>query len=103
MYTKINNQNINFHVNDKHTINAKEKVCPICNGLITLEQSCPNCQEILEDTGYIENLFGPYAPYEEKGKLTDIDISKKKGNCIHQIVCPHCDKTWTINVNKLDF
>ena len=76
---------------------GEDNICPVCNGLITLEQSCPDCKEILEDSGQIENLMGPYAPYEEHGRL-----SEKKGNCIHQIVCPYCDKTWNVKVNKID-
>lgn len=81
--------------------NYYENICPVCNGLITLEESCPDCKETLEDNGHLENLLGPYAPYEENEETKNLD--EKRGNCLHKVVCPYCERTWNIEVNKLDF
>ena len=72
-------------------------ICPVCNGLITLEALCPNCREIVqESTQNKEAELDPYAPYEEGKSET------KKGKCMHQIVCPNCDSAWHITLNKIN-
>lgn len=66
--------------------------CALCNGMISIQQRCPQCGRVLEDKGQLENYFGPYSPYE------DTDHYQKplqQGNvsvapCIHLFSCAVC-------------
>ena len=75
-------------------------ICPICNGLITLQETCPNCKEITEETTNPDTIYDPYAPYESQ----DIFYNDLQDNqhCIHQVLCPNCGNAWNISVNKVD-
>ncbi|UOF89778.1 hypothetical protein LSG31_18165 [Fodinisporobacter ferrooxydans] len=64
-------------------------ICPICNGLQTLETTCPRCLEQLQNMGPVIDWLGPYAPYENDW------ILKVKGNmenavCVHLFSCGRC-------------
>ncbi|NLZ38632.1 MAG: hypothetical protein GX893_03380 [Firmicutes bacterium] len=60
------------------------RICPYCNGLYELKISCPNCGSCLEDCGALQEMLGPYAPYEENSLLMGNDF------CIHQLYCHQC-------------
>ncbi|NLW24518.1 MAG: hypothetical protein GXY91_04650 [Clostridia bacterium] len=62
--------------------------CPICNGLMSIDEICPYCQQNMKDMGRIEDLYTPYSPYEEQD---DIPILQESINsCIHLFSCPEC-------------
>jgi transcription elongation factor Elf1 len=63
--------------------------CPLCNGLSEIYLSCPNCSEILEDTGMIENFFDPYSPYLGE-EILDLNDGVGKNQCLHLFSCPNC-------------
>ena len=40
-------------------------ICPICNGLETIEFQCERCSQKMEDLGKISDYFDDYSPYME--------------------------------------
>ncbi|HAA38114.1 MAG TPA: hypothetical protein DCE00_04505 [Firmicutes bacterium] len=62
-----------------------EQICPYCNGLEELHLSCPACGGRMTDNGALQNILGPYAPYEENSQL------RGQCGCIHQLFCPECE------------
>lgn len=64
-------------------------LCPVCNGMIPLNASCPACGALAEDKGRPEDWLGPYSPYE----LTPRAIAESDAVsqvCPHLAVCPAC-------------
>lgn len=64
-----------------------DKVCPICNGLQTLNVHCPRCGHLMADGGAVEDYLGPYSPYFRSQMLDEIDSS----HCVHLLTCPYCE------------
>lgn len=64
-----------------------EKVCPICNGMETIDQRCPNCSRILTDGGILENYYGPYSPYMD---IESLQHFLPHEQCIHLLYCTNC-------------
>ncbi|MDN5322306.1 MAG: hypothetical protein PWQ67_760 [Clostridia bacterium] len=63
--------------------------CPVCNGLMSMDELCDNCDQVMEDLGRIEDFYAPYSPYEEQD---DIPILlESRNNCIHLYTCLECD------------
>ncbi|GIM48244.1 hypothetical protein DNHGIG_37930 [Collibacillus ludicampi] len=62
-----------------------EHVCPVCNGLSKLQETCKQCGSWLEDDGPMTDFVGPYSPYE----LTP-QVHQKVGTCIHLLTCTYC-------------
>ncbi|MFD1425810.1 uncharacterized protein (DUF983 family) [Kroppenstedtia sanguinis] len=66
--------------------------CPVCNGFSSLDVSCPNCGEWMEDQGRLFDFLAPYSPYRPIDDLkrtegmTDWEIYQ----CSHRLHCPHC-------------
>lgn len=65
-----------------------ERICLYCNALAELHLLCPACGGAMEDYGALQNILGPYAPYEEN------ELQKENYACIHQVYCPYCQKTY---------
>ena len=61
-----------------------DHICPFCNGLYELKVSCPYCGSSMEDCGTLQEMLGPYSPYEENSLLMG------NHSCIHQLYCHHC-------------
>jgi len=77
-------------------------ICPVCNGLTTLQAVCSECHHQLDDLGRVDDLWGPYTPYRE---IDDIKMSNgfediKEHQCIHIATCPICGKDHYIPVNE---
>lgn len=69
-----------------------DTICPICNGLLPLQESCPVCGKAMEDHGPLTNFFGPYSPYRE---IDDLKMSNGfpdlvHRQCIHVGYCENC-------------
>ncbi len=66
-----------------------ELICPLCNGLYTIQYNCPKCNNTMEDQGAKVNFYDDYSPY-----LLDEITSKVDGvrgdRCIHIFLCPNC-------------
>lgn len=68
-------------------------ICPICNGLRTIDSICQNCGCQMIDQGRIMDYYDDYSPY------MDIDLMKiedgfpdsyTQQKCPHLYNCPHC-------------
>lgn len=79
-------------------------VCPLCNGLISLEFQCPNCLNPAVDCGKRDDYVGPYAPYEESGDNLQSAVDKallsdclhtgsSPKQCLHMLYCDACSTT----------
>lgn len=79
-----------------------EPICPVCNGFLLLAKRCPSCHKRMEDSGKLENFYGPYSPYVEISQLRLIngypDIAREQ--CIHLLTCSHCGKQEMVAVNE---
>ena len=72
--------------------------CPVCNGMIPLEASCPSCGAPAKDEGRPEDWLGPYSPYE----LTPRAVAASEATdqiCPHLAVCPACGCETIISVS----
>ncbi len=77
-------------------------ICPVCNGLTTLHETCSNCQHHLDDYGRLDNIWGPYSPYREIDhlKMTNGYIDVENHSCIHLASCPVCGRDHIITVKE---
>lgn len=62
-------------------------VCPVCNGLSKLLQTCQRCGMILHDEGMLTDFIGPYSPYELSPRTNG-----ENGTCIHILHCAQCNR-----------
>ncbi|MGZ9585335.1 hypothetical protein [Paenibacillus marinisediminis] len=76
-------------------------VCPLCNGMINPDFTCPNCSNPAIDCGKRNDYAGPYAPYEENKDMsnelyTDIHptsmeiVHSEEEHCLHILYCEQC-------------
>jgi hypothetical protein len=67
-------------------------LCPVCNGLSSLEARCPHCGESLKDGGRADEYDGPYAPYREIDDLKRTNGYTDLANhtCVHLGQCDRC-------------
>lgn len=76
-----------------------ERVCPLCNGLKTVKEVCPNCQSYMDDTGPIENYYDDYSPYLDRDITQKIDKTEDM-YCVHLFQCTQCDRDKRISIVK---
>ncbi len=60
------------------------RICPYCNGLEPLNIVCPACGSLMKDTGTLQEILGPYSPYEENSLIHE------QYGCTHQVYCENC-------------
>jgi len=72
-------------------------ICPICNALIPLEVSCPNCGAPAEDEGRSSDWSGPYSPYEPELVALE-SAASEAGSCQHSARCPECNRIFQVNI-----
>jgi len=78
-------------------------ICPVCNGLLSLEQSCPHCGNKLVDGGIIQDYDGPYSPYQDQDIIQFITglVAGADERCVHLYYCPACRWDTRIAVSKV--
>lgn len=64
-----------------------EKVCPLCNALLTITEACPQCGMVLLDGGVLSNYLGAYSPYMDAQNLP----FQTENHCVHVLYCPTCE------------
>lgn len=57
----------------------------------------------MEDAGKLEELYGPYSPYNEWGdvSMTNGYLDQMQHECMHISSCSHCGLQKTIAVQEL--
>jgi hypothetical protein len=71
-------------------------MCPVCNGLQTLQMCCPKCGSSVEDSGRLNDFLGPYSPYRpiDDVGLTNGFLDVRQHCCTHVVHCPGCGRTF---------
>ncbi|MGI6555410.1 MAG: hypothetical protein ACOX2P_08740 [Bacillota bacterium] len=80
-----------------------QRICPVCNGIVALAVSCPDCGKYMEDLGHVSDYFGPYSPYEENfWPASNSQVLRSvSGNCVHFLQCPQCQRCTSRWVSKI--
>ncbi len=66
--------------------------CPVCNGISSVTKPCPHCGNFMEDSGRLENYYGPYSPYDNMELYKPLEAWNPADTlaCIHLFSCPGC-------------
>lgn len=78
-------------------------ICPVCNGLKTLQMNCRNCQNRLVDYGRMMDYYDDYSPYMsiDLMKLEDgYPDTYKEHKCPHLYHCPQCQHDEVILIKE---
>ncbi|WP_027351960.1 hypothetical protein [Desulfotomaculum nigrificans] len=67
-----------------------DKLCVMCNGLYNIIISCPNCGQIMQDLGLIQDYYGPYSAYEDQEIFEDGYKGYTEECCVHLLHCHAC-------------
>lgn len=68
-------------------------VCPLCNGLIIVNELCDRCGAPMAEQGKMEDYKGPYSPYVDQESFSyDMNKSTVMGDhlCVHLFYCEKC-------------
>lgn len=68
-------------------------ICPICNALQEIKQSCPTCQHALKGAGKVSDYSDPYGHYNDENtvKMGDgFPNTAKDEICPHLFKCENC-------------
>lgn len=77
--------------------------CLYCNGIKTIDITCPKCLTSVEDLGKVSDYYQAYSPYREIDdlKMTDgFPDNLDQHKCIHYLSCPHCQFQQTISFQE---
>lgn len=79
-----------------------DHLCPVCNGLVSLEQACSRCGNRLEDGGRLYDYYGDYSPYREidDAKMDNGFPDRAQHQCLHTGWCPQCRAEQTVSVRE---
>lgn len=77
-----------------------EHLCPLCNGMVEIQNICSKCGSIMKDGGRVQDFYDDYSPYLSYG-ITDIMDGEPDGICQHIFKCPVCGNDYVDNINKM--
>lgn len=77
-------------------------VCPLCNGIRSLDRTCSRCGGPLTDGGRLDDYLGPYSPYRpiDDLKLTNGYPDLAEHTCIHTVYCGKCGLSEPLQVKE---
>ncbi|HHV47061.1 MAG TPA: hypothetical protein GXX53_09270 [Tissierellia bacterium] len=64
-------------------------VCPLCNGLYTVQRNCIKCNGSMDDQGAVVNYHDNYSPYLLDEITNNVD-GVRKDQCLHLFRCTDC-------------
>ncbi|WP_031515781.1 hypothetical protein [Desulfofalx alkaliphila] len=64
--------------------------CLLCNQLEAVTESCPNCGEIMENLGLLQDFYDPYSPYLDQEIYQDNYLQNDDDHCVHLLACGKC-------------
>lgn len=70
-----------------------EKLCPICNAIVTPHIKCSLCGKEMKDIGRTHEYSDPYGSEHE--------IYFKNGCCEHYFVCENCNNNKNISIKDV--
>ncbi|OPA80043.1 hypothetical protein BVG16_04645 [Paenibacillus selenitireducens] len=77
--------------------------CPLCNGLMISNITCPACSLVTIDYGKLEDYEGPYSPYagddvleSSTSETTQEDVSV----CTHLLYCDPCQRYYQCRIHE---
>lgn len=74
-------------------------MCPLCNGLDSLQTNCPDCRSPLVDSGRRQDYAGPYSPYGSEDQYeSSSDQPQSQSSCEHIVECPQCHSIYLYQV-----
>ncbi|OIJ21388.1 hypothetical protein BKP45_01000 [Anaerobacillus alkalidiazotrophicus] len=79
-------------------------MCPICNGLTSVEIQCEQCHSEMSDKGRLLDYFDDYSAYLDIDgmKLFDgITDDQKNNQCPHVFYCYQCHMENTILIDEI--
>lgn len=78
-------------------------LCPVCNGIQSLQRSCSFCAGTMVDCGRESDFIGPYSPYEpiEEINIQRSDHQNDGTDCKHIIYCSTCRQTAEVSVAEM--
>ena len=75
-------------------------VCPLCNGINTIEVNCTICGARMVDKGPVTDYlddYSPYLPFE----ITQMVDGGEHDKCVHIFQCTNCNYDKRIEINKV--
>ncbi|MCK0470320.1 hypothetical protein [Halalkalibacter sp. APA_J-10(15)] len=78
-------------------------MCPVCNGLNELNETCKHCHTILVDHGRMMDFgekYDAYLPIEMKKLDNGIKDDQKEEKCAHIVACPTCNKASLVLIQE---
>lgn len=79
-------------------------MCPVCNGLTEIPQSCPNCANSMEECGKTVDYLDDYSAYMDQQLLEKVDgLSHEESNryCLHLYHCAACERDFSLKVQQI--
>lgn len=78
------------------------RFCLVCNGLKSLNLTCPHCQSETDDLGRLSDYAGPYSPYREieSQQLDNKRVDGADQKCIHLAYCHQCQQEMLVSVDE---
>lgn len=74
------------------------EICPVCNGLTTLNCACTYCHSQMLDYGQLQSYLDPYAPFEEDELVQLNSLSVYEKYCQHLAYCSQCERRAAVKV-----
>ncbi|MCL6639264.1 MAG: hypothetical protein K6T80_06240 [Firmicutes bacterium] len=77
-------------------------VCPLCNGLYELNQTCASCGGPFIDRGALQDFYDDYSAYLDQALYEDGYRCNRDEYCVHLFACPRCHVDKTFVFRRLD-
>ncbi|HPU35250.1 MAG TPA: hypothetical protein PL078_05645 [Bacillota bacterium] len=77
-------------------------VCPLCNGLASVQRICPRCGRTMVDTGLLQDYYDNYSAYLEQNIYEDGYRCYDHATCVHLFACPCCHYDINVSFKKLN-
>ncbi|MDI9447024.1 MAG: hypothetical protein QM303_00155 [Bacillota bacterium] len=76
-------------------------VCPVCNGLASVQKICPQCGRTMFDAGLLQDYYDNYSAYLEQDLYEDGYRCYDQDTCVHLFACPCCHYDMNVAFKRL--
>lgn len=76
-------------------------ICPLCNGLCTVDKSCAGCGRALLDMGVLQDFYDNYSAYLDRGVYKDGFPCHTGERCFHLFTCSYCHADKILSIKQL--